>query len=103
MSNTKTPTKTAHTPVKWWVDECPDASGFHTIRLADGSPNGDTSLQPVATVYEEEHAHLIASAPALLEALEAIERGLTNGQKDRGESFQSIARAAIAKAKGVGL
>ena len=33
----------------------------------------------------------------LLAALVCISRGLTNGQKERGETLQSIAEAAIAK------
>ena len=38
-------------------------------------------------------------APIFFEALVAISRGLTNGQKKRRETFQSIARAALAEAK----
>jgi hypothetical protein len=26
---------------KWTVDECVDANGFYTIRIADGTGNGD--------------------------------------------------------------
>lgn len=36
---------------KWVVDECPDAYGNWTIRIADGSNNGNTEEEPVATVY----------------------------------------------------
>jgi hypothetical protein len=36
----------------WVVDECPNDSGHWTIRFADGSPNGDTDRQPIATVYD---------------------------------------------------
>jgi hypothetical protein len=35
----------------WIVDECPDANGNWTIRLANGTENGDTTSEPVATVY----------------------------------------------------
>jgi hypothetical protein len=36
---------------KWVVDECSDASGNWTIRIDNGTPNGDTEAQVVATVY----------------------------------------------------
>lgn len=38
------------------VDECPDANGHWTIRYADGSANGDTEREPIATVYNREDA-----------------------------------------------
>lgn len=54
------------------VDECPDALGFSTIRVADGSPNGDTDADVIATVYLDEFAPVIAEAPAMLAALQAL-------------------------------
>lgn len=36
---------------KWIVDECPDAHGNWTIRIDNGTPNGDTEADVVATVY----------------------------------------------------
>lgn len=45
-------------------------------------------------------AHQVAALPDLLAALESIARGLTNGQKQRGETFQTIARAALRLARG---
>lgn len=36
---------------KWIVDECPAADGNWTIRVADGTPNGNVEVEPVATVY----------------------------------------------------
>ena len=44
------------------VDEVEDAYGNLTIRVADGTPNGDTEQQPIATVYSAEHADLIVKA-----------------------------------------
>ena len=83
----------AHTPGPWRVGDA-GCSVF-------GPKKSDGSLPAViATKVRPGNATLIAAAPDLLAALEAIERGLTNGQKERGETFQSIARAAIAKAKG---
>jgi hypothetical protein len=43
----------------WQVDECPDANGYVTIRLYDGSPNGNTQAPPIATVYDAEVANHI--------------------------------------------
>ena len=37
--------------VPWIVDPACDAYGNWTIRVADGSPHGDTEESPVATVY----------------------------------------------------
>lgn len=49
-----------YTKVK--VDECPDANGHWTIRFDDGTPNGDTDQQPIATVYSKANADTIAAA-----------------------------------------
>ena len=43
----------------WVVDACPDANGFWTIRIADGTPSGNTSLQPIATVFSYQNAEMI--------------------------------------------
>ena len=43
----------------WTVDECPDANGHWTIRLADGSPNGNTEAEPIATVFDRQEADFI--------------------------------------------
>lgn len=45
----------------WVVDECPDANGHFTIRIADGSPNGDIEQQPIATVYDSDIADIIVT------------------------------------------
>ena len=46
----------------WIVDPCPDANGFHTIRIADGSEHGNTEEQPIATVFEREIAdHIVTT------------------------------------------
>lgn len=52
----------------WVLDECRDANGFYTVRIADGSPNGDTGACPIATVYQDHNAALIAAAPDMLAA-----------------------------------
>lgn len=54
---------------RWVVDECPDAYGHWTIRPDDGTPNGDTEAEVIATVYDEDDARRIAAAPELAEAV----------------------------------
>jgi hypothetical protein len=61
--------KPSHTPGPWQDDVCLDANGFHTIRQDDGTPNGDTDTQPIATAYTAANARLIAAAPSLADAL----------------------------------
>ena len=46
---------------KWVVDDCPDANGFHTIRIADGTVHGNTEEEPIATVYDEAMAQYIVA------------------------------------------
>jgi len=99
-----------HTPGPWTVDDCPDADGYDTIRLADGTLNGNTEAQPIATAYS--HAALIAAAPAMLEALKAVESEITRLERISKQAFSidevhpavdrvAIAtRAAIAAAEG---
>jgi hypothetical protein len=92
---------------KWTVDVAPDAAGFRTIRPADGTCYGDTDQQPIATVYTEQHAPLIAAAPDLLAALDACVEGMRDTfERMGGTGYQKAvaaseqARAAIAKARG---
>ncbi len=55
------------------VDPICDADGFCTIRIDDGSEHGDTSEQPIATVYTDHDAALITRCynayPVMLDAL----------------------------------
>ena len=61
---------------KYIIDEVEDAYGNLTIRAVDGTPNGDTEQQPIATVYGAEHADLIIKAvnshDALVAAIEKL-------------------------------
>ena len=43
----------------WQADECYDAYGNYTIRLYDGSRNGNTSKEIIATVYDKAIAESI--------------------------------------------
>ena len=76
---------TQHTPGPWTVDQCPAATGAITVRPADGTEHGDTDAQPIATVYQEDHARLIAAAPELL----AILRCWREWYADHFEDFSS--------------
>lgn len=93
---------TQHTPGHWHVDDCLSAVGFTTVRPFDGTPHGDTEAAPIATVYEPDHARLIAAAPDLLATLKAIAAIADPRNGDRGPIRQArhIAKCAIAKAEG---
>jgi hypothetical protein len=89
--------KAKHSPLPW------KAAG-HEIVAADGYMVAEINTEWVNArgVLSEEDAgnmELILRAAnshnKLVVALKAIARGLTNGQLDRGETFESIARAAI--------
>lgn len=93
------------THTRWTIDECPDAQGFATIRLYDGSPNGNIRYAPVATAYSDTNARLIAAAPDLLSAAEEALRVLeTLTTEDFGKGRDYGARqhleTAIRKARG---
>lgn len=62
------------------VDDCPDALGFSTIRVDDGTPNGDTEGDVIATIYLPEFAAALAEAPAMLEALREARRMLVEDE-----------------------
>lgn len=76
-----------HTPGPWKIRAYKDR-GFAIDFNEDQE-------QIVDFVYEEADAHLIAAAPDLLEALEAVVR-----VADRATVEFDMARAAIAKARG---
>lgn len=68
---------TMHTPLPWQIDECLDADDNATIRRSDGTSNGNTEEQPIATVFLYPDAELIVRAVNNHEALvKALERTL---------------------------
>lgn len=80
-----------HTPAPWNLNKRPD--GFN---IYDEHSGGF-----VAHVPKEYNAHLIASAPELLEALIEMQRnGRKQGWNDKYESSMEKARLAIAKSLG---
>lgn len=72
----------------WVVDKRRDANGFWTIRIDDGSFSGDTSVEPIATVYHKQNANMIASAKALLLACYEFLEG--NDYWQENDYLQSI-------------
>ena len=100
----------------WVVDECLDARGFNTVRVADGTVNGDLGIEPIATVLRYDHADLIAAAPETaaerdrLRAENAELRVVTQElvtaiacrSLKRKMAAQTQARAALAKARDKG-
>jgi len=60
--------------MNWTIDECPDANGFWTIRISDGTPNGDIDSQPIATVYTLEDAERIVQSMNQQGEMDSIER-----------------------------
>jgi hypothetical protein len=46
--------------MKITIDPTTDSNGFFTLRPSDGSPHGDTDEQPIATVFDESNAKIIA-------------------------------------------
>ena len=91
-----------HTPGPWIVDEAclvwAEAAGEY-VALTDHD-----DAAPIPMEQREANARLIAAAPELLEALEALSPHRTGyGQSMDWQAYneaQKKARAAIAKAKG---
>lgn len=82
------------------VDECEDANGQHTIRIADGSLNGDTERSCIATVYDTDYTNLFAAAPVMLAALKAARKFI--GYRVQDCEVAEQLRAAITQAEGRG-
>lgn len=80
------PNQTKHTQGQLTVDECSDAYGYHTIRQSDGTPNGNITEQPIATVYDESNASRLAfcwnNHDELVQALQETSTELTK-MRDR--------------------
>lgn len=93
-----------HTPAPWDIDwyECKTGTDFHW--------RVPKSIGPIWVEHnhwaghyidlEEPDAYLIAAAPDMLEALEAINEELCYGISDSLDALKDVATAAINKAKG---
>ncbi len=89
---------TTHTLGLWQEDDCRDARGFTTIRLVDprrpNCPHGDTSVNPIATVYDDIDCAVIAAAPQLLEVLKNIQHAWDTGIDAKSRWAHKV-RAAV--------
>ena len=54
------------------IDECPDANGNWTMRFANGTANGDTTQEPIATFYQLDVAESVARACNALGVISAL-------------------------------
>ena len=89
-----------HTPGPWRLSPADDTVVIDATGSEVAAIDGDYN-QPEAWPLMEANARLIAAAPDMLAALEAImgERWSPGG---RSEHVSDLARAAIAKARGEG-
>lgn len=96
-----------HTPGNWYVDEHPD--GLRVLTDDARSTIICQQIGPVSNDSAQADARLIAAAPMLLEALEAVMRwmpvypasavGIVGGRSSYAAALEK-ARAAIAQARG---
>lgn len=91
-----------HTPGPWGVEDY-FVFASNTLRIADC----DCDDQDMPESEISANAHLIAAAPAMYEALQAMLNGIlfTRGasmSKDRWQTLTTIARTALAQAEGRG-
>lgn len=98
MSNAK------HTPGPWGYSQWPDQSIFniHAGGFAEAFAvvkNVENAHRGMGSVETRANARLIAAAPELLAALEAMLNYANLGAYERADAVKA-ARAAIAKAKG---
>lgn len=96
-------------PLPWTVRRCPmDRQGYAFVWFVEDAQKKlvlrvDADQRDPAKLSigaAESLANMIVAAPVMLAALDGIARGLTNGQRERGESFQTIAAEAL-RAAGV--
>lgn len=94
---------TQHTPGPWHVDECD--TDARTYIQSEGD-NEIANIQWGALKpdqWEQANARLIAAAPTMLDALSVIEDWIMSDDTlDTNGHILRLARAAIAKARGVG-
>lgn len=89
-----------HTPGPWTFNGGDDAPILHIYAPDDKHLfHGDRSL-----AEQEANARLIAAAPEMLEALQAVadrcNGGIDSTDQETGETFRALISAAIAKAGG---
>ena len=89
----------AHTPGPWEVYGRDSYGGVHVGTVAD-DPGHIVTVGEGTLENNEADARLIAAAPELAEALEAMRRcpGVHQTDQETGETFDTLIRAALAKA-----
>lgn len=94
--------ETNHTPGPWHVVKTCDPSALWHLAICGLRSTTDTRTTTIAMIRDSEaNARLIAAAPELLEALEAlVVQEDWHGEDVPPESPIGKARAAIAKARG---
>lgn len=96
-------TTAKHTPGPWHVNAIDSMHGRIT---GDETSEGWDKLQinganrTIASVYRSKDARLIAAAPALLAALERVDRAFERGRYPELQGIWTDAINAIRKAKG---
>ena len=91
--------ETKWTPGPWVVEDNPTISGRQVASFEkSGDMAGNRCLQVIVNSHFESDAHLIAAAPCLYEALEALLEKCH--AEPHGEHERRAAIAALAKARG---
>ncbi|HYF36602.1 MAG TPA: hypothetical protein VD994_15005 [Prosthecobacter sp.] len=88
---------------RWMADPFHSHDGKVTIRvLVESEPDGtDFKLDPIATVYKESNALLVAAAPEMLRALRGVAFFLGRNADLRDlPTVKKVVEEAIAKAEG---
>ena len=92
-----------HTPGPWETHQ--QAEGYNSLRVCKPTEDGecrsiaDAEILRMPREEAEANARLIAAAPALLEALEAVAKLLDQGQPVDPEHDGAWIRGAIAQAR----
>ena len=98
---------TKHTPGPWSAEECRSGFAVYAYKSGEAVVQTEDDEGRYGTIANEANARLIAAAPELLDACEALARlcerfGVNPVTVSGGPSSLDRARAAIAKAKGEG-
>lgn len=91
------------TPGPWAVERNKRTWGWVDVvgpSLGVGGPTQATDLTLADEVKRIAEAHLIAAAPDMAEALDAVDRMLSEPRKHNATTIRAMVRAALSKARG---